>query len=89
VQLSHSGKNDDEDTYPLGIRYWVQIDKSKVPHIEVYECMGKITYPEGYFFKALKTRGIILKFYQDLLDQTDFKPFLLNLEKMRKSYGRI
>jgi hypothetical protein len=88
--LNHSGKNDEDDyCYPLGIRYWVQVDTSKVPHIQVYECLGKITYPECWFFMGLKSKTTLLKSYDELTDKQDFKPFLLNLEKLRKAYGRI
>jgi hypothetical protein len=38
---------------------------------------------------GLKSKTTLLKSYDELTDKQDFKPFLLNLEKLRKAYGRI
>lgn len=79
----------DTEQYPLGIRYWMQVDTSKKPHYTVFECMGRLLYTDQYWFKERK--GSPLLFIKSLsqLNEDGFRPFYMNVEKMRKNYGEL
>lgn len=89
--MSPSGKNKGECFYPLGIRFWMEVDRTKVPHFEVYECYGRMSLGEsvGWLFTSKRADKMMYKSFEDLQSGGDFKPFLMDMEKLRKRYGEI
>lgn len=65
----------------VGCKFWAQHYEKQVPRFEVYEYLGKDPKAGFYFFKARKSGAILPKSYAQL-NTTNFKPFLLNLNKM-------
>jgi hypothetical protein len=76
----------------LGIRVWVQWYAKRKPRFELFEYIGwyhdKVDDKKYFYFRSKTEGSIIRKSFADL-NKNGFKPFLLNLKKIREYYKKL
>lgn len=77
----------DEVEPPLGIRFWAEHFKTGRPAFRVYRFVGVISGTSSYIFESVDTPVSLLVKRWDELHSDTFKPFLLPLDHIRKTYG--
>lgn len=89
VFLAGSLWNMKDDIYPLGIKFWVELTPEKTPKFQVFRCLGCIgDGGDSFIFETIKgwPKTMLIKNWCEL-STSNFKPFLLPLDKIRTRYG--
>lgn len=66
----------------LGVHYWVQYYRYRVPAMEIFEYIGRTEDNLFYLFRSRTEDTIMIRTWGDL-QTPDFKAFLLNIPKLQ------
>ena len=73
--------------YPLGIKYWAEHYVTGKPKMRVFKCTGKMSTIDAWIFESMTWPKTIMMKQWSELGTKDFKPFLIPLDYIRKTYG--
>jgi len=72
---------------PLGIKFWAEHYKTGKPAFRVFRFIAVIEGTSSYVFESVDAPVMLLVKRWDELHSENFKPFLLPMDHIRKTYG--
>ena len=85
-KVTHEGKEITLEPFLYGVQHWAQWSMA-IPKYEVFLYLGHDGQRQVFYFQSRKTRLIVSKKMDELI-VGGFKPFLLNIERLKAVEGK-